>query len=107
MRLDWAARHVGVGWRRRGGGAAREPRPLTALFTFKEILLASSIVALTLLVRGGAPSEAPLVSWSDVLLHPVWVAAVTGIFGWSTFVNGVLGRNEWRGRVRDAGTLEF
>lgn len=77
-----------------------------ALFTFKEIFLAASVVALTLLVRGTLHLKLRY-SWLGVVLHPVWVAAVTGIFAWSTFVNGVLGRNEWRGRVRDAGTLEF
>ena len=41
----------------------------------------------------------------STLLHPVWVACLTWIFARSTFVNGVLHRNEWRGRVRDARTL--
>jgi len=77
-----------------------------AFFTFEETLLATVVIALTLLVRGTLHLKLryPLVG---VVLHPVWVAAITGIFMWSTFVNGVLGRNEWRGRVRDAGTLEF
>jgi chlorobactene glucosyltransferase len=77
-----------------------------ALFTFKEILLAAFIVTLVLVVRGALHLKLRY-PWAGVVLHPVWVAAVTGIFAWSTFVNGVLGRNEWRGRVRDAGTLEF
>jgi chlorobactene glucosyltransferase len=77
-----------------------------ALFTFKELLLAACAVAMTLLVRGALHLKLRY-SLLGVVLHPVWVAAVTGIFAWSTFVNGVLGRNEWRGRVRDAGTLEF
>ena len=38
-------------------------------------------------------------------LHPLWVAALTWIFAKSTWVNGVLHRNEWRGRVRDARDL--
>ena len=77
-----------------------------AFFTSKEISLSLLIVALTFLVRGALHLKLryPLVG---VVLHPVWVAAITGIFTWSTFVNGVLGRNEWRGRVRDSGTLEF
>ncbi len=76
------------------------------LFTFKEIILSSLVVFATILVRGALHLRLryPLVG---VVLHPVWVAAITGIFAWSTFVNGVLGRNTWRGRVRDARKLEF
>jgi chlorobactene glucosyltransferase len=76
------------------------------LFTFKEVLLAAGVVTMTLLVRGILHMKLRY-PWLGVVLHPVWVAAVTGIFAWSTFVNGVLGKNQWRGRVRDAGTLEF
>ena len=82
------------------------PGAAPAFFTFKEILLAACVVALTLLVRGALHLKLRY-SWLGIVLHPVWVAALTGIFAWSTFVNGVLGRNEWRGRVRDAGALEF
>jgi hypothetical protein len=83
-------------------------RPGAALpfFTFNETLLAACVVALTLLARGALHLRLRY-SWLGIVLHPVWVAALTGIFGWSTFVNGVLRRNEWRGRVRDARTLEF
>jgi hypothetical protein len=105
--IEWAARLLGA-----PGGAAAVAASLasrglsTALFTFKEVFLAACVVTMTLLVRGALHLKLryPLVG---VVLHPVWVAAITGIFAWSTFVNGVLGRNEWRGRVRDAGTLEF
>ncbi len=100
--LEWGARHAGA-----AGAAFSDSRVLApALFTFKEILFSFLIVALTLLVRGALHMKLRY-SWLGVVLHPVWIAAVTGIFAWSTFVNGVLGRNEWRGRVRDAGTLEF
>ena len=77
-----------------------------SIFTFKEILLAACVVVLTLVVRGALHLKLRY-PWLGVVLHPVWVAAITGIFAWSTFVNGVLGKNEWRGRVRDAGSLEF
>jgi chlorobactene glucosyltransferase len=77
-----------------------------SIFTFKEISLASCVVVLTLVVRGALHLKLRY-PWLGVVLHPVWVAAITGIFAWSTFVNGVLGKNEWRGRVRDAGSLEF
>jgi chlorobactene glucosyltransferase len=76
-----------------------------ALFTFKEILLSFLIVVATIVVRGavGLRLRTGVVS---ALLHPIWVAAVTWIFARSTWVNGVLHRNEWRGRVRDARTLK-
>ncbi len=41
-----------------------------------------------------------------VPLHPVWVAALTFIGVVSTWTNGVLSRNVWRGRVRDARSLK-
>jgi chlorobactene glucosyltransferase len=79
---------------------------VSSLFTFKEILLSCVIVFLTILVRGALHLKLryPL---AVILLHPIWAAALTGIFGWSTFVNGVLGRHEWRGRKRDARGLGF
>jgi glycosyltransferase involved in cell wall biosynthesis len=76
-----------------------------ALFTFKEISLSLLIVASTLLVRGVLDLRLRL-GLLSTLLHPVWVACLTWIFARSTFVNGVLHRNEWRGRVRDARTLK-
>jgi chlorobactene glucosyltransferase len=94
------------GWRTIAVLQSTRSNAAPAFFTFKEILLATVVITLTLLVRGALHLKLryPLIG---VVLHPVWVAAITGIFAWSTFVNGVLGRNEWRGRVRDAGTLEF
>ena len=82
----------------RGGGAA------PSFFTFKEILLSSLVVLATIVVRGVCDLRLRLGILS-ALLHPVWIAALTGIFARSTWVNGVRHRNEWRGRVRDARTL--
>ena len=79
------------------GGAA-------ALFTFKEIILSFLVVALTLLVRGVFDVRLRL-GLLSTCLHPLWVACLTWIFARSTFINGVLHRNEWRGRVRDARSL--
>jgi glycosyltransferase involved in cell wall biosynthesis len=75
------------------------------LFTFKEISLSSLIVATTMIVRGVLDLRLRLGLLSTVL-HPVWIACLTWIFAKSTWVNGVLHRNEWRGRVRDARTLK-
>ena len=75
-----------------------------AFFTFKEISLSLFILLAILLVRGILDLRLRL-GLLSTLLHPVWVAAMTWIFAKSTFVNGVLHRNEWRGRVRDARTL--
>jgi hypothetical protein len=83
-----------------GHGATATP----AFFTFKEISLSLLIVVSTLLVRGALDLRLRL-GLLSALLHPLWVAALTWIFARSTFVNGVLHRNEWRGRVRDARTL--
>ncbi|MEO8587688.1 MAG: glycosyltransferase family A protein [Acidobacteriota bacterium] len=84
-----------------GHGAAATP----AFFTFKEILLSVFIISMTLVVRGALDLRLRL-GLVSTLLHPVWVACLTWIFARSTFVNGVLHRNEWRGRVRDARTLK-
>jgi chlorobactene glucosyltransferase len=81
-------------------GAAATP----AFFTFREISLSLLIVASTMLVRGVLDLRLRL-GLLSALLHPLWVACLTWIFGRSTFINGVLHRNEWRGRVRDARTL--
>ena len=104
--LDRAARIVAA-----AGGGATAAAPLLAntgttraLFTFEEISLSLFIVALTVLVRGAVDLRLRL-GLLSTLLHPLWVAALTWIFGRSTWINGVLGRNEWRGRVRDARTL--
>jgi chlorobactene glucosyltransferase len=75
-----------------------------AFFTFKEISLSLFILLAILLVRGILDLRLRL-GLLSTLLHPVWVACTTWIFAKSTFVNGVLHRNEWRGRVRDARTL--
>ncbi|HEX7528872.1 MAG TPA: glycosyltransferase family A protein, partial [Thermoanaerobaculia bacterium] len=83
-----------------GHGAAATP----AFFTFREISLSLLIVASTMLVRGVLDLRLRL-GLLSALLHPLWVACLTWIFGRSTFINGVLHRNEWRGRVRDARTL--
>jgi chlorobactene glucosyltransferase len=83
-----------------GGGAAATP----ARFTLEEISLSFFILLTILLVRGVLDLRLRL-GWLSTLLHPVWVACLTWIFAKSTFVNGVLHRNEWRGRVRDARTL--
>jgi hypothetical protein len=81
-----------------GAGAGR------AFFTFKEISFSLFILLAILVVRGVLDLRLRLGLLSTVL-HPVWVACLTWIFAKSTFVNGVLHRNEWRGRVRDARTL--
>ena len=81
------------------GGAAAP-----ALFTFKEISLSSSILLATFLVRAASDLRLRL-GIVSAACHPLWIAALTWIFAKSTWVNGVLHRNEWRGRVRDARTL--
>ncbi len=83
-----------------GGGAAAPP----PFFTFEEISLALLVVLATFLVRAVCDARLRLGILSAAL-HPLWIAALTWIFGRSTWVNGVLHRNEWRGRVRDARTL--
>jgi chlorobactene glucosyltransferase len=75
-----------------------------ALFTFEEILLAAVVCGTAFLVRAVCDLRLRL-GLLSAALHPLWVAALTWIFARSTWVNGVLGRNEWRGRVRDARTL--
>jgi len=75
-----------------------------ALFTLEEISFSISILLVILVVRGVLDLRLRLGLLSTIL-HPVWVACLTWIFAKSTFVNGVLHRNEWRGRVRDARTL--
>jgi hypothetical protein len=75
-----------------------------AFFTFREIILSFLVVALTLLVRGVLDLRLRL-GLLSTCLHPLWVACLTWIFARSTFINGVLHRNEWRGRVRDARSL--
>jgi hypothetical protein len=75
-----------------------------AFFTFKEISLSFFVLLLIVVVRGVLDLRLRLGLLSTAL-HPVWVACMTWIFAKSTFVNGVLHRNEWRGRVRDARTL--
>jgi hypothetical protein len=75
-----------------------------AFFTFKEISLSLFILLAIFVVRGLLDLRLRLGLLSTVL-HPVWVACMTWIFAKSTFVNGVLHRNEWRGRVRDSRTL--
>jgi glycosyltransferase involved in cell wall biosynthesis len=82
----------------RGAGA------IPALFTLEEISFSLFILLAILVVRGVLDARLRLGLLSTVL-HPVWVACLTWIFAKSTFVNGVLHRNEWRGRVRDARTL--
>ncbi len=103
--IEWAAQHAAAP----GGGAAAaallvsEGAP-TAFFTLKEISLSSFIVALTILVRGAVDFRLRL-GIVSAACHPLWVAALAWIFARSTWVNGVLHRNEWRGRVRDSRTL--
>jgi hypothetical protein len=84
-----------------GGGAAATP----SLFTLEEISLSLIILLAILLVRGVLDLRLRLGLLSTVL-HPIWVACLTWIFAKSTWVNGVLHRNEWRGRVRDSRTLK-
>ena len=62
-------------------------------------------VLVTFLVRGALDLRLRM-GLLSAALHPLWVAAATWIFARSTWVNGVLHRNEWRGRVRDARTLK-
>ena len=76
-----------------------------AFFTFKEVSLSLFVLLAILLVRGSLDLRLRL-GLVSTLLHPVWVACLTWIFARSTFINGVLHRNEWRGRVRDARTLK-
>jgi chlorobactene glucosyltransferase len=83
-----------------GRGTGASP----ALFTLEEISLSFFILLAILLVRGVLDLRLRL-GLLSTLLHPVWIACLTWIFAKSTWVNGVLHRNEWRGRVRDARTL--
>ena len=75
-----------------------------AFFTFKEISFSLFILLAILIVRGALDLRLRL-GLVSTLLHPLWVACLTWIFALSTWVNGVLHRNEWRGRVRDARKL--
>lgn len=75
-----------------------------AFFTFKEISFSLFILLAILIVRGPLDLRLRL-GLVSTLLHPLWVACLTWIFARSTWVNGVLHRNEWRGRVRDARKL--
>jgi GT2 family glycosyltransferase len=84
-----------------GGGSAAGP----AFFTFKEISLSLLVVLAIFLVRTACDLRLRL-GIVSAACHPIWIAAVTWIFAKSTWVNGVLHRNEWRGRVRDARTLK-
>jgi hypothetical protein len=63
------------------------------------------LVLLAILVVRGVLDARLRLGLLSTLLHPLWVACLTWIFARSTWVNGVLHRNEWRGRVRDARTL--
>ncbi len=78
--------------------------PALALFTFEEISLSLLVLLATFLVRAVCDRRLRLGILSAAL-HPLWVAAISWIFAKSTWVNGVLHRHEWRGRVRDARTL--
>ena len=84
-----------------GVGPAASP----AFFTFEEISLATIVFGTTFVVRAFCDFRLRLGILSAAL-HPLWVAALTWIFARSTWVNGVLHRNEWRGRVRDARALK-
>jgi hypothetical protein len=84
-----------------GGGSAASP----GVFTLEEISLAAVVFAGTFIVRGVCDGRLRLGILSAAL-HPAWIAALTWIFGRSTWVNGVLHRNVWRGRVRDARRLK-
>jgi glycosyltransferase involved in cell wall biosynthesis len=83
-----------------GGGVA----PAPGFFTFEEISLSLFIFLAILVVRGVLDMRLRL-GLLSTFLHPLWIGALTWIFAKSTFVNGILHRNEWRGRVRDARTL--
>ncbi|HVO51394.1 MAG TPA: glycosyltransferase family 2 protein [Thermoanaerobaculia bacterium] len=82
------------------GSAAVAP----AFFTFEEISLAAVAFSATFVVRAVCDSRLRL-GLLSAALHPIWVAAMTWVFARSTWMNGVLHRNEWRGRVRDARSL--
>jgi hypothetical protein len=84
-----------------GGGPAARP----AFFTFEEVSLAAFLFGTIFLVRAVCDVRLRL-GIVSAALHPLWIAALTWIFARSTWVNGVLHRNEWRGRVRDARTLK-
>ncbi len=75
-----------------------------AFFTLEEVSLSLFIFVGILVVRGVLDLRLRL-GLLSTLLHPVWIACLTWIFAKSTFVNGILHRNEWRGRVRDARDL--
>jgi hypothetical protein len=75
-----------------------------AFFTSREISLAAFLFGTIFLVRSVCDLRLRLGVLSAAL-HPAWIVALTWIFGRSIWVNGVLHRNEWRGRVRDARTL--
>jgi hypothetical protein len=84
-----------------GGGSAASP----AFFTFEEISLGLLVLLATFVVRAVCDSRLRL-GLLSAALHPLWIAAMTWIFARSTWVNGVLHRNVWRGRVRDARRLK-
>ena len=84
-----------------GGGVASTP----AFFTFEEISLSVFIFACDLRRARGLDLRLRLGLVSR-RCHPVWVAALTWIFAKSTWVNGVLHRNEWRGGCGTRGRLK-
>lgn len=86
--LPWAALAAGL--------AGLAPGPGSLAFG-----LAATGVGLTIAVREGLAAWFGLPrGWS--LLHPVFAVAMVLVFGRSAWVNGVLGRNVWRGRARAA-----
>jgi chlorobactene glucosyltransferase len=84
--------------------AAGSADATTAFFTLEEISLAALVFAVTFVVRAACDLRLRL-GVVSAACHPLWIAALTWIFAKSTWMNGVLHRNEWRGRVRDARRL--
>lgn len=98
--LAWAVLVGGAVDRLTRDGAGAIP----ALFTFEEVSLSSFLILATFGVRAACDLRLRL-GVVSAACHPLWIAALTWIFAKSTWVNGVLHRNEWRGRVRDSRTL--
>jgi len=84
-----------------GGVAGLAPGPGTP-----EYSLAVAVALLTLAVRAVAHLRLGY-SLASIPFHPLFIAAIGLIAARSAWVNGVLGRNVWRGRENDARALRF
>ena len=84
-----------------GGLVGLLPGPGTLPFA-----LALAVTLLTVAVRAAAHLRLGY-SVASILFHPLFILAM-GLTGLrSTWVNGVLGRQTWRGRETDARALRF